>query len=133
MRLIDADELITNLKRLESEYLYADGNFKEYAFVYGTLTGIRQAITYAKNTLTMDVTSNNKWISVEDRFPVDNTDVLIYRGGFIGDLMNVYTYSCDNEWIDEYGCRASANEEGITHWMPLPEPPSEEDIGGDDK
>ena len=68
-----------------------------------------------------------EWISVEDRLPEENTDVLIYRGGFIGDLMNVYTYNGHNEWEDEYGYWSRTEDEGITHWMYLPEPPTEEE------
>lgn len=66
-----------------------------------------------------------KWISVEDRLPEENTDVLIYRGGFRDDLMNVYTYMGHNEWEDEYGYWSRTDDEGITHWMPLPEPPKD--------
>jgi hypothetical protein len=69
----------------------------------------------------------HKWISVEDRLPEENADVLIYRGGFIGDLMNVYTYKGHNEWEDEYGYWSRTDDEGITHWMPLPEPPTEKE------
>jgi hypothetical protein len=67
----------------------------------------------------------SEWISVEDRLPEENTDVLIYRGGFRGDLMNVYTYMGHNEWEDEYGYWSITDDEGITHWMPLPEPPKD--------
>lgn len=54
-RYIDADALVTDLGKLEGEYEYADGDFEKYEFVYGTLTGVRQAITYAKAQPTADV------------------------------------------------------------------------------
>lgn len=80
----------------------------------------------------------SKLISVEERLPQINQKVLI----------NIYSKnSCVNEitgeasdwkeikmarlsdmdksnwWWCEYGC---VNPECVTHWMPLPEPPSEE-------
>ena len=67
----------------------------------------------------------NKWINVNDKLPNKNEDVLVYHGEFIGNLIDVYTYIGNNEWEDDYGYWARTNDEGITHWMPLPEPPKE--------
>lgn len=67
-----------------------------------------------------------KWISVKDELPDKNQDVLIYRGNYIEDMMHVYTYLGNNEWEDEYGYWSRTDDEGITHWMPLPEPPKED-------
>ena len=64
-----------------------------------------------------------EWISVKDRLPEDNTNVLVYRGS----LISVYTYIGHNEWEDDYGYWSRTDDDGITHWMPLPEPPKEED------
>ena len=66
----------------------------------------------------------NEWISVKDWLPTANEEVLVYRGGHIGELMNVYRYLDDDEWIDERGYLTKTNDEGITHWMPLPETPN---------
>jgi hypothetical protein len=68
-----------------------------------------------------------EWISVEDRLPETNEDVLIYRGKRIGCLVNVYTYLGNNEWEDEYGYWSRTDDESITHWMPLPTPPTEKE------
>lgn len=70
----------------------------------------------------------NGWISIKDKLPEVNRDVLVYKGGFIGDLMNVYCYLGDDRWEDEYGYFDTAESEGITHWMPLPEPPKTESV-----
>lgn len=67
-----------------------------------------------------------EWISVKDRLPEKGQEVLAYRGGFIGDLMDVYTYLGDDRWEDDYGYWETAETEGITHWTPLPEPPKGE-------
>lgn len=64
-----------------------------------------------------------EWISVKDRLPEDNTDVLVYHGS----LISIYSYMGHNEWEDDYGYFSRTDDDGITHWMPLPEPPKEED------
>ena len=66
-----------------------------------------------------------KWIPVTERLPEENDDVLCYRGNHIGVLMDVYTYKGDNKWEDSYGYWNYTDIEGITHWMPLPQPPKE--------
>lgn len=68
-----------------------------------------------------------KWIPVTERLPNENEDVLCSRGNHIGALMDVYTYKGNNKWEDTYGNWNYGDIEGITHWMPLPEPPKEED------
>ncbi len=67
-----------------------------------------------------------EWISVKDRLPEKEQEVLCYCGEFIGDLIKVYTYMGNDKWEDDYGYFGSAKEEGISHWMPLPEPPKGE-------
>lgn len=69
----------------------------------------------------------NKWINVEDKLPSKDQDVLIYKGNYIGDMMYVYTYLGNNEWEDEYGYWSRTDDEGITHWMPLPTPPTKKE------
>lgn len=60
----------------------------------------------------------SEWISVNDRFPENNTDVLIIINGKVY-LDIVYfrdesaAFFIDGEQLDQE----------ITHWMPLPEPP----------
>jgi hypothetical protein len=65
-----------------------------------------------------------EWISINDKLPKQFQEVLTCRGGFIGNLINVYTYMGNNEWEDSYGYWNSAEGEGITHWMPLPKLPN---------
>lgn len=67
-----------------------------------------------------------KWISVKDRLPEERTEVLVYRGSHIGDMMNVHTYLGHGSWEDSYGYWSRTEDEGITYWMYLPDPPKEE-------
>lgn len=67
--------------------------------------------------------AKSEWISVEDRLPERKQVVLCYRGDFRGDMMNTYVYLGSGNWEDDYGYRGTSEHEGITHWMPLPEPP----------
>lgn len=56
------------------------------------------------------------WISVSERLRDDDDEVLMYAGEeyFVG------CYERDTWWFSDYDI------EGVTHWMPLPEPPSDE-------
>lgn len=65
-----------------------------------------------------------KWHNVENILPDKDQEVLVYRGSHICGLMGVYTYMGDNEWENDYGYWSTTEDEGITHWMPLPNPPA---------
>lgn len=63
-----------------------------------------------------------RWISVEERLPETRDNYLaltaeceIYICDFIPSVKQWWTVSCDDLYVI-----------GITHWMPLPEPPKEE-------
>lgn len=76
----------------------------------------------------------HRWVSVNDRYPEDNVNVIVFARG-IGDNVNntamaitsythnMYGYNIEgwcNPWqYFHYGYK-------ITHWMPLPMPPEEE-------
>ena len=64
-----------------------------------------------------------KWISVNDRLPEDESDVLAYSRN--GEEGRIYPANyAKGVWFD---CifTSSANDT-TTHWMPLPEPPKGE-------
>lgn len=78
-----------------------------------------------------------EWISVEERFPEIDTNVLVYAigkiDGFIGDTVIAISRRCVfrlfpwNEGIEvwENPWQYFTTDYDVTHWMPLPEPPKE--------
>lgn len=71
--------------------------------------------------------NNNGWISVADKLPQLNQQVIVYQPPY---GVNVFTYvqddpeTADVHWEDEYGHWRDADT--VSHWMPLPEEPMEE-------
>ena len=68
-----------------------------------------------------------QWVSVEDGTPKDGEDVLCITKGC--DLPLMANYNHDGFEVKKYPCPSDrvliAYWEDITHWMPLPQPPSE--------
>ena len=60
-----------------------------------------------------------KWISVKDRLPERGSDILAYQD-HLGNKRIVPANFDFDKWFD---CCLCVNVEGITHWMPLPQPP----------
>lgn len=69
----------------------------------------------------------SKWIPVTERFPNVGEEVLVYsehngvRGGFLVTERNIESIPV---WCESVRGRVDT---GITHWMPLPEPPERSD------
>jgi len=60
-----------------------------------------------------------KWISIKDRLPPPEIEVLLFQPRFgccVGSLQ---------EWGDFTDCVEGLTMPNVTHWMPLPEPPKE--------
>ena len=91
----------------------------------------RSGASYDALNAAIDLINNpsllTKWISVKDRLPKPFSDVLIVLHGRILDS------TVDIAWFDNNGYELRngqtfyKNEDIITHWMPLPEPPKEEE------
>ena len=74
-----------------------------------------------------------EWISVKDKLPPYNRDVLVYRPSMaMKILVDKYAWHYrddDNEWYEDwalYGKDANGNPV-ITHWAYLPQPPKGEE------
>lgn len=65
----------------------------------------------------------NEWISVKDRLPYDIFDwVLVFADG----AMSTLGYTKDNGFYEVHPIKTQVNINKITHWMPLPNPPTGE-------
>lgn len=106
MRLIDADELLSELKPITYE-------MKQNAVTIADMSNIMRNWVRRQPT----VLAYGQWVSVKDRLPEQFQRVLICRRRRYGQLY------WDNVVID-LGHEVIQNRHGdITHWMPLPEPP----------
>ena len=68
-----------------------------------------------------------EWISVEDRLPQSVSSVLMTYNDFVigGEFANGKFYHLSGACAHIPGYCYCEEQEGITHWMPLPEPPKE--------
>lgn len=79
-----------------------------------------------------------EWISVDDRLPSDEQDVLVMAHGWGGRLVYVGSHKrveAQKSWLTGITNKSSEwllwgwsylKEPMVTHWMPLPEPPKGE-------
>ena len=69
------------------------------------------------------LTPPNEWVSVEDRLPENNAEVLMWRKKWKIAEAGTYRNACF--WVyDAIGDSYKADD--ITYWMPLPAPPEKE-------
>lgn len=61
-----------------------------------------------------------KWIECSERMPDDFEDVLVSDGGNV----EVMWRDCDGFWDCWAPRNSNIDIDDVTHWMPLPEPPS---------
>ena len=94
------------------------------------ICGIETVLEYAENLQTTDVAQ--EWISVKDKLPPYNRNVLVYRPNMamkiLVDTYDGYYGDDDDEWYEGwalYGGDTHGNPV-ITHWAYLPQPPKGE-------
>lgn len=69
------------------------------------------------------LTPQNEWVSVDERLPDNNTQVLMWSAKW--NIAEAGSYYNKNFWVySEIGDGYIADD--ITHWMPLPERPKED-------
>ena len=114
-RIIDQERYIPN------PHPYHDGDCMR--------GGIRKALRIIEQAPV--VAAMPRWISVEERLPEDDANVLVYAIGNNENsciAMTSYTHNLHGFHIE--GWRSPWQyffyEHTITHWMPLPEPPAKE-------
>ncbi len=65
----------------------------------------------------------SEWISVNDRLPEPDEEVLVYKNGGEVEMLVAYLCSENGDWYDAFACEKLGWGEQPTHWMPLPAPP----------
>lgn len=65
----------------------------------------------------------NQWISVAERLPAKDQIVLAWNQIEV----RVFHYAGADIWWDDDEGWSYTEKWGITHWMPLPEPPTEKE------
>ena len=88
----------------------------EMAFKHGYEKGFE-----AGKKVATDNNVGGKWIPVTERLPANGDTVIVCDAR--EDYVNCFWY--DMGWWYSEGYRVSLDE--ITHWMPLPEPPKEDE------
>lgn len=75
---------------------------------------------------------SHRWISVDERLPEEDCQVLVtVKCLSDGDLLVDTAWLIGGKWIDENG--DEYDEWGVTHWQPLPEPAGDSDTEVDDE
>ena len=119
MRLIDADELTSELYDIYNLNLENADRLKTSIY----LDGFTRAIRVAKSAPTV-----MQWVSVENALPPPETLVLVYhRAGFfhkgVNETMQITIGSYSNKWHSGFTGNGLL---GVTHWMSLPPPPGKQ-------
>ena len=103
---------------------------------YNGFTGKTAAVQAVSDACVLAVAAlreqeERRWIPVTERFPETDYDVLVAASGNpvknvrLENSLELASYSKDEGWILE--CWPEWENPKITCWMPLPEPPKEED------
>ena len=79
-----------------------------------------KAYFWARKALQPTLTPPNEWVSVEERLPENNAQVLMWSAKW--KIAEAGSYYNQDFWVySEIGDGYIADK--ITHWMPLPAPP----------
>jgi hypothetical protein len=115
-RPIDLDQLMKYPLRRGSEHCdekNADPRF---------LNGVESILEWAQTLPTL--TPPNEWVSVEDRLPASGQNVIATNGSYVGEA---WYASLSRSWYRYNGLEWDRICREVTHWMPLPKSPKEDE------
>ena len=123
MRLIDADALLKKAIQ-ERRFVFTYKDIFNDELVVRTV--YKDLAEFIQNAPTI-YPPKTKWISVEERLPETGKEVLAHGSWGGSKKTAVARYSQrDDAWC-AYSPLGTVAFVAITHWMPLPEPPGEEE------
>lgn len=121
-----AERPVTLIEKLEQVIIEHNAEFNKFideatdhqkVAHTAVLAGLLSAITIVKQ--------HSDWVSVDERLPEDDENVLVYSGD--KEMFIAWCGVLGRTWRDSF--RDAPYDElvgiSITHWMPLPKPPSE--------
>ena len=127
---------------IDRERLLHRFNIDDMMNVNGTLVSLNDARNIISGFPAADVAPVG-WISVKDKLPEPEQDVLVIAHGWSGRLLHIGSYQrmeAETSWLTGVTSKASdwslwgwsyLREPEVTHWMPLPEPPMSARMDGD--
>ena len=65
----------------------------------------------------------SEWISIEDKLPPFDVEVLVYQPSWKGEPVTTSTLRAIDSSGYRFQFKNELNRYSVTHWMPLPEPP----------
>lgn len=119
---------------IDRERLLHRFNIDDMMNVNGTLVSLNDARNIISGFPAADVAPVG-WISVKDKLPEPEQDVLVIAHGWSDRLLYIGSYQrmeAETSWLTGVTSKASdwslwgwsyLREPEVTHWMPLPEPP----------
>ena len=120
----DRETVIKGLEETETMLIQAVDRGGEMAVM-----GAFKCLNCVTNALALlkEQEPDNGWISVKDNTPNINSECLIVFDPpkTCTQVMQVYVDNGRNYWRGN----VQLNAELVTHWMPLPEPPKEGEVG----
>ena len=112
MRLIDADEMLSELKPITYE-------MEQNAVTISDMSNIMRNWVRRQPT----VPAYGQWVSVKDRLPEEQKEVLIYLPEY-GSVETAAFFEIPSLNLKEWAQNEDAYMfDEVSHWMPLPEPP----------
>lgn len=121
---------------IERERLLHRFNIDDMMNVNGTLVSLNDARNIISGFPAADVAPVG-WISVKDRLPEPEQEVLVIAHGWSDRLLYIGSYQrmeAERSWLTGVTSKASdwslwgwsyLKEPEVTHWMPLPDPPKD--------